>query len=181
MIKTLVSSLFIFALLSTVSVHASPPYVKYVKQITSKYKKDVKKKHQLYCIGGGGGFFKDVEQITLFFAAYRKASIEEARELGVSVVEPLLQKINEEEKLRPYLREYPFNCNGIHIAITFFQNNNRYETNGSITNISVANNKVYYEIYNYETEKFETLLVEPYDKAREFALSAKSEQDNNAN
>jgi hypothetical protein len=86
----------------------------------------------------------DVEEISVKFVAYRKATIEEARALEVAMTEKLLKKINENEKIRPYLREYPFKPNRAHVSISFRKHDYSPNTDGSVAHIFQARNLIFY-------------------------------------
>ena len=106
----------------------------------------------------------DVEEIYLKFIAYQKATIEQARKLEVEVTEKLLKRVNEHEKIRPFLREYPFKANRIVIMIAFENSNNVRYSDGSVALIFPARNKLFY----YKSDKDEELLdlhEEPYEEA----------------
>ena len=92
-------------------------YEVYVNEITRSFVKDMKKEYGLFCYGTGGGMPHDVEEISLNFIAYQRATIEQARKLEVEVTEKLLKRVNEHEKIRPFLREYPFKAGRIGIRL----------------------------------------------------------------
>jgi len=83
-------------------------YEKYVDEIIHSFAADMKKEYGLVCDESGGRMPHDVEQISISFCCYRRATVEEARELFVTVTEKFIDKINKHEKIRPFLREYPF-------------------------------------------------------------------------
>jgi len=179
MLKTPTSLLFIYffsAIANTHGGYQSPTFAKYVKEITSRFKKEMKKEHQLISEGGGGGFLKDVEEVAVFFIAYRPASIEDARELGIIATERLLAQINSNEKVRPFLRECPFTSKGTNIMISFYEKRNTYQTNESISNIIINNNKLSYYKYDRETEKLIKIFSEPYEDGRKLAMIGRSEK-----
>jgi len=139
----IIFSLFCFNLFS---ISKDPPiYLKYVNEITKSFTNEIEKEFDLTCIGSGGTMPHNVEKIDLAFVAYRKGTIKEARQLEVIGIERLLKKINEHEKIRPYLSEYPFKYNGVHISISFWGNEGNYCTDGSIVHVSLAHNKIYYD------------------------------------
>ena len=84
-----------------------PEYLIYVNEVTRQFEKEMQKEFGLLCIGSGGSMPHDVEEIDVRFAAYRKATIEQARILVVLATQKLLKMINNHKKIRPFLREYP--------------------------------------------------------------------------
>lgn len=129
------------------------PYEKYVNEIIRSFSKEMEKEYGLTCSGSGGRMPQDVEQISIFFDANRHATIDEARELFIAVTEKLVNKINQHEKIRPYLREFPFTlasadkiftwCRA-HISISFLRDDGSHYTDGSVAYISQGKRGVYY-------------------------------------
>ncbi|MBS0584871.1 MAG: hypothetical protein JSR76_01050 [Verrucomicrobia bacterium] len=108
-------------------------YEKYVDEIVSSFIKDVQKEYDIVCIGSGGRMPKYVEEISLDFNAYRRADIEEVRELIVQLRTKLIERVNSHEKIRPFLIEYPFTWQGADISIAFQKpNTGSYYLDGSV-------------------------------------------------
>jgi len=92
-----------------------------------------------------GGMPKDVEEIGVMFTIQKKVtSLKEARELEVVAIQKLLDHINNHQKIRPYLREYPFKYDRVRISISFTDENNQRNTDGSITYMFQAKNNLFY-------------------------------------
>jgi hypothetical protein len=96
-------------------------YDKYVNEVVKAFEKDVKKKYGIICIGSGGTMRGSVERISLRFHSYQRTTLEEARELIVALKEDLIRRVNAHEKIRPFLKEYPFSWFGADIAISFYK------------------------------------------------------------
>lgn len=138
---------------------------KYVGEVTREFKKIGAKEFGLSPYATGASMPFDVERISVDFQICKKGSVEQSRDLIVKLTERFTQVINKHEKLRPYLREYPFKPNRINITIIYCDQFSRRNTDGSICRASVgATNKIY-----YRTEKpnknSEIYLIEPYDDA----------------
>src|SRR5580700_8086975 len=86
----------------------SPIYTRYVAEVTSAFLNEVYKRYGFECGASGGGMPYDVEKISVKLVAYQSATVEQARELEVNLTERFAQIINAHEKIRPFLREYPF-------------------------------------------------------------------------
>ncbi len=145
-----------------------PLYIQHADEIIHSFEKECVKEFKgfkLRSIGSGGGFAHDVEEIDVKFFAYEPATIEEARALEVTLTEKLLKKINEHEKIRPYLREYPFPSNRAEVSVSFHKRNGDYYTDGSVAYVSQIRNKIGYCAADPKTEKFIDLLEEPYEDA----------------
>ncbi len=107
-------------------------YLRYVDGIVDRFAKEMKKKHGLVCIGSGGRMPHKVEEITLFFDCYQHASIEEARILYVTIVDQLVEMINNHERIRPFLQTYPFPTEGAGICVSFNKKRKGYYLDGSV-------------------------------------------------
>ena len=57
----------------------SSEYLKYVKEITDDFIKEMEQKYKLHCYGSGGRMPHDVEEISVLFMSYQKPTIQEAR------------------------------------------------------------------------------------------------------
>ena len=112
----------------------------------------------------GGGMPHDVEEIFLNFIAYQRATIEQARKLEVEVTEKLLKRVNEHEKIRPFLREYPFKAGRIGIMIAFEKSENTNYKDGSVALIFQGRNKIFYRRAD-KNGKLMDLHEEPYEEA----------------
>ena len=144
------------------------PYLKYADQIIHAFEKECAKefkKYKLRSVGSGGGMANDVEEIGVMFFAYRPATVEEARALEVDLTEKLLKKINENEKIRPYLREYPFKPNRARVSVSFHKPNSSVYTDGSVAYVLQVRGRIVYCAADPKTEDYYDLHEEPYEEA----------------
>ena len=114
--------------------------------------------------------------------------MEEARELEVAAIQKLLNHINSHQKIRPFLREYPFKNDRVEISISFTDENNQRYTDGRITRVSQVKNNLFYftaeeyidkgyqithprtnEVYTVP-DREATKLIDYYDEPYEEAL-----------
>src|SRR3990172_1282018 len=140
-------------------------YEVYVNQIVKEFAQVMKEDSGLRCIGGGGRMPYDVEEMSVEFISYQKATIEQARELEVKATDRLLKIINGHEKIRPFLREYPFKANRAEVAISFRNKDNDFYSDGSIARVTQIRNKIYYRKYSLLTDQLQLLAEEPYEEA----------------
>src|SRR5690606_32663545 len=122
----------------------SPDYLKYVDEIVGEFVKRMEKKYHLHCYGSGGSMPTDVEKIDVLFISYSKPTLADARKMEVSITQDLLYRINTHEKIRPYLREYPFNSDWVHVSISFRDKDDNYSFDGSVSHVSNGKNKIFY-------------------------------------
>jgi len=119
----------------------------------------------MYLIGTGGQMMDDIQMMAMSFEVCRPIDVSKARQLLISVIQKYLSKINNDEKIRPYLHQYPFTDKNIEIDF-WIRNPDRSR---------VALNKIYYvsaidgilRYYVDDPEKFSRKLVneETYEEA----------------
>ncbi len=143
-----------------------PEYIVLTDKMMVEFSNEAFQEEQFYLSSYGGGLMDNIEEIYLGYHCKRHATLEEARELFIRYSEKLLRRINEDEKMRPYLNRYPFTENDIEFALSFVQKNNRPFADGSIAYASLVRGKITY--YRYEKEgkkRFIEILKEPYQDA----------------
>lgn len=147
-------------------------YEIYVNEIIKSFAKEMRQELGLVCIGDGGRMPYDVEEIAVKFIAYRRATVEEARALEVFATERLLLLINNHEKIRPYLREYPFGANRTEVGIAFCKPDSSENNDGSVSYVSHIRDNLHYYGRDPKTDNSYDLLKEPYSAARKIAETA---------
>ena len=95
--------------------YKSPKYVIYANELQNDFIKKIEKELKFICCGSGGGMPYDIEEFSVGFNIYQYGDIIQARELEVLLTEKFLNFINSNEKIKPYLREYPFTINNKNI------------------------------------------------------------------
>ncbi len=146
----------------------APDYSVYVKEIINSFAEEMNREFGLVCVGDGRKMPRDVEEIDIKFKAYRRATTEEARAFQVIVTQKLLEKINAHEKIRPYLREFPFKSERVSVTISFSMPNGLRYSDGSVALVQPARNKIFYCTTDPFTKKLIDLLEEPYAEAEQF-------------
>ena len=108
----------------------------------------------------------DVQEICLKFVAYQHATVEQARDLEVKITAKFVEIINAHEKIRPFLREYPFPPRRAEVTISFYDKNNCYYVDGGVDLTYQVNNRIYYRAKNPDNlYLFISLGDEPYEEA----------------
>ena len=173
-VKRLGRFAFIFLLISILlgfkvtdkKSYRSKSYVELSDEVMYAFIKEVAVEFGFRCESIGGSMPYDVESMHIGFIAYRKATIDEARELEVALIEKLLGIVNSHEKIRPYLREYPFTSDRANVSISFYDKDNEYETE-SISYVSQAKNKIFYSVNDPKTDSLVDFADESYEDAHE--------------
>ena len=166
--------MFLF-LTSFLGFFEDPPYLGMVDRITSSYNKNLKKKHGLQVIGFGGAMMEDVEKINLHYVSYKRFNVQEARTLYFEIVKGLLEKVNADKKLRPFLHNYPFQIENLKISIRFEDSPGIRVPEEFVAYVSNIKNRVCYDKYVIDPNadhpvlrgKLTDLYEETYEEAVE--------------
>lgn len=146
-------------------------YEDFVHEIINDFKKKAEKELGLICIGRGGRMPDGkVEEIEVGFVTYRKGTVEEARRLEVQATEMLLKKINNHNKIRPFLKVYPFTSDRAEVSISFNKPDNTAYKDGSVTYAFQVKNKIFYKSEDGVSPTYKTIAEEPYEDARRIVL-----------
>ena len=143
-------------------------YVKLVHRVNASFTKEFGKDKHLHLIGSGGAMMDDVKGVTLHFISYEPYTIEEARSLYIELVENYLCRINQTEKLRPYLHDYPFTNANLNFIISFEDNSKHLRSDGYVAALyQVKDHELVYSGYD---DGLYPIHRETYDEAKEIVL-----------
>jgi hypothetical protein len=152
-------------LLPVLCACSSVPYDEKLRyQLIQDYSKDIQKKKNLTLIAIGGG-----QQGRLFCLSYitqQNVNLEQARELLVDICEGFLKRVNNDQKFRPYMLEYPYNGTNIDIMIRFVDSNNDRAKPPYIALAANYQGEVYYRTSNIKEDLIH-LHKETYEEACE--------------
>ena len=149
----------------------------YVNEIVKIFSEKMKNEYGLSCIGNGASMPYDIEGISIHFATYQRSSVEVARDLLIKVNQELLETINKHEKIRPYLREYPFSISRAEISISFIRKvTNEPYSDGSVAYSFHVRDKIFYRAMDSSTEKYFPLAEELYEEALKKVQSGQSKK-----
>ncbi len=144
----------------------SPAYVQYANEIIRSASKQISKEFGLIYEGSGGSMPYDVEMILLDFYINQNATIEQARKFEVEATERFVKIINAHEKIRPFLREYPFPPSRTVIMIRFDPPKKTAYSPNNVKLIFQSNGKVYYGVKGtINPHAYETIKEESYEEA----------------
>jgi hypothetical protein len=135
------------------------------------------KEYGFECGASGGRMPYDVEEISVSLVIDQSATIEQAREWEIKTTERFAQIINAHEKIRPFLREYPFPSNRASVSIEFITPKKQkrvftLSTKSDVTYVLQAKNRIYYQAKNPDNPYvFKDLKNEPYEEALKIVQS----------
>ncbi|MFT4552182.1 MAG: hypothetical protein ACI9S8_000807 [Chlamydiales bacterium] len=108
---------------------------------------------------------------------YGESTIEDARKLSICILEGLIEKVNNDPKLHPFLLSHPFSHDKFGLLLSYdiidkdgFYKHPPYPKLGIVI---MANGKFFYDTFNPDgpkQAKFETLHEETYEEALEIVL-----------
>ena len=113
---------------------------------TDVYAKEVKKKYGLELIGKGDGTDDNIQYLILHFISRRKVDISQARVLYISTFEGLLNKINKDEKIQPYLPNHPFTYKNVKMLMGFVDPNGNEYKDKAIALVTIVKGNLVYAI-----------------------------------
>jgi hypothetical protein len=149
---------------------SEPKYIRMSDKIVSRHLNKMKQQYSLKCIGNGGGFMHSVNQIILSYNLNGPKSIEEIRTLLVITTEDLLKAYNEDEKIRPFLKNFPFTVSNISVDIVLVDQNGISLKNEGLNKDIIwggfqLSGKVFYSIINEEKPSTQKIHSETYEEA----------------
>ena len=113
---------------------AQAKYLNYVNEICLSFVKEMRNEFHLSCRGNTSRMHEKIEEFGMEFDTFRRATIEEARALQLLVMDKFIKKINNHEKIQPFLDESPITFKRVSIKILFEGPNGSY-TDGSVAYI----------------------------------------------
>lgn len=134
-----------FALLVTGCAH-NPPHIVEVNRFINEYS-SCQRKEEFFVFGTGGAFHKQINEF--FFDLLTpgiNVNVDQARKVLVIKTEELLCKVNQDEQVRPYLRDYPFTEKNLYFTVGFMPSCLFLNTKEAIVLATVSRGKVFYSV-----------------------------------
>ena len=126
----------------------------------------LKKETDLYPCGAGGQMMHEIQLLACSFNYYHEVDINQARELLLKAGNVFLKEINESEKIRPYLANYPFKPENIEIAIFVYNSDGSDQSLEKLRVITLWKGVLSYKIGILDSQDFRTQIYEEtYEEA----------------
>ena len=154
----------------------------YAHEVTNTFLDEVYKKYGFECAATGGGMAYDVEEISVKLIAYRSATIAEARELEVNLTERFVQIINAHEKIKSYLREFPFPSSRVDVSISFRNPKKTFSpsSKSDVKYVLQAKKRIYYQAENPDNPYvYRDIKDEPYEEALKIVQKKQKNDESN--
>jgi hypothetical protein len=138
---------------------------KIANEIRQTVAQEIKEKLGLYPCGTGGRMMDEIKMLALAFDCYHPITIEEGRDLLISSVDTFIEAINADERIRPYLANYPFEPRNVQIRIFLRSPKGSNLSSGELAVISAINGLFKYKIDDPKGPLFVTTHEETYQDA----------------
>lgn len=121
-------------------------------------------KYRLSPLGSGGQMMDEIKMLYLAFQCNRPLRLDEARVMIIGCVNTFVDAVNKNEKIRPYLANYPFNSKNIEVTIFIKEDTGKEVLKSELSIISIAQNCINYKICisDYECR---TVFTETFEQA----------------
>ena len=133
--------------------------------IMSHVGKDLRKRKGLILCGTGGEMMCEIKMLGMSFNYYMPVGMEQGRELILDAATTLINAVNADEQIRPYLSTYPFTSENIEIRIFLMGADGRDVVSGELSVISCCQGILKYNIDNPKTNLFTAVHRESFEEA----------------
>jgi|SRR3989344_111403 len=134
-------------------------------EILKKVATQVKQEKGLDPCGTGGQMMDQIKMLALSFDYRKPIDIEKGRELLITAVNEFVAAVNADERIRPYLNNYPFEPKNVEIRI-FLQNpDGSNVAPGKLSVISALEGVLKYKMDDPETKLFKIVHTETFEEA----------------
>lgn len=155
----------ILLFISFTACSSEPIHIKLANEITTEFSKKVRQTDNLILIGSGGAMMADIEKFSFYFEKIQSPSLSEARILIVRNIEKFLYSINNNEEIRYYMHEYPFNIKNIDFSIGFVTSKGNFVDSPHIAHVFSCKGNIVYSVFNHSLDKLEQVHSETYSDA----------------
>jgi hypothetical protein len=169
------TALFLLLILFGCSKPAQPipnEKVKVTNEIRRKVAFELLKTSGLRPFGSGAQMMDQIKMLALSFHYNEPIQIDEARALLIKSVDTFLLAVNADERIRPYLNNYPFGPQNLEVRIFLRGPNGHAVPVGELCVVSSIEGTFKYKISNLERNRHITVLTETYAEAKQKQHSA---------
>lgn len=155
-------TIFIALLLFPMACTSIPKHIQVSDQLVSSYNKETKN-DGLQLVGSGGSFMHDIQGYDLDYVVEKCLTVNETRRLYIKTMENLLDKINSNPQVRPYLHTHPFTIENVKVMISFHTPDGKSVDSRYVALVFSGRGKICY--CNYKNNKFNDIHEETYADA----------------
>lgn len=133
-------------------------------KILTQFLKEARQK-KIYASGLGGSSGDEIIKINLSLDCYQNLNLSEVRELYLELLNRVINLYNSNEKLRPYLHNFPFNQDNIKLMISFQKTPSKLVPKEYIALVFMAKGKILYKAFDHDEDQFILVFSEDAKKA----------------
>lgn len=152
-------------------------YEKLIDRLGYHYIKDLKaQEEEFYLIGSGGKMMNDIQEVFFHFIQLKEVTVDQARALFVRITEDYLQRVNNDQSVRPYLHNYPFTRQNLDFQLGFWkkgsvhQDSSVHQDNGITYIFNSKDDRLCY--FAYDGSNLQLVYQEPYEEALEIVKAS---------
>jgi hypothetical protein len=127
----------------------------------------LKKENGLQPCGTGGQMMDQVKMLALAFTYNKPLEIEEGRKLLIHAVETFISMINNDERIRPYLSDHPFEPKNIEIMIAIKNLDHSSVPPEKICLLTAKRGILEYDVHDSKTSLMKTIYKESFFEAKQ--------------
>lgn len=140
---------------------------KFANDILRKVASKLKQETDLHPMGTIGQMMNKVQVLGLSFTYSQPLDIIEGRKLLIKAMQSLMEEVNQEKRIHPYLSRYPFTPRNIEIEIFIRTPEGRDVPPGALWIVDASEGFLRYDIHHPTKNGFITVYKETYDEALE--------------
>lgn len=149
-------------LLASCSQHKSSNQNRALNEISKKFSRSLQKDPDLTIIGTGSDGLDLIEKIAVTIQSHKRLSQEAARSLITSCTQELINIINTDPSIKPFLSTHPYTADNINLSIIFLGENGQFVDQKFVASGRVADGFITLSQCNAQTRELECLSKTPY-------------------
>lgn len=141
---------FLALILTYIGSFLFPSTSKYERisdEIVAETSKEIISSHNLFLIGTGGAMMHDVEMLAISFGTKECLDIQRGRKIVCECAKQLINNVNINEKVRPYLHNFPFTEKNVRIIIFCQDEKDNTPSSPQVGVISLDNGTIRYKFF----------------------------------
>lgn len=155
--------IFIIFLLLIEPLQSNFNFEKENQKIINQFLKDIKYL-KIHADGVGGGISDEINLVSLSLTCKQNFRLDLAKTLHIVLIKSLLTRYNSNCVIRPYLHNFPFTYKNLNFMLAFEDGKGNFVQSEYIALITIARNKVFYQIYDHEKKLFKTVAEIPIEE-----------------
>jgi len=146
-----------------------------LQEIINQVKSEMTSKYKAQCFGSGGAMMTDIKMLNLSFFIKENITVDDAREIMIFFAETFLTAVNQNEKIKPHLANYPFTSENLGLMVSFLNEDGSRVIPPGLNNVILTHGEITYSVKDLENlYEHVKVYTEPYDEALSKVREGKS-------